>query len=93
MSRPASPKRPAIIRVQTQQRASEMMQLCDEHGVKVIVGIEPDKPEDISDVTRLLHPFQPVRRASHIGRNESCPCGSGRKFKKCCLRNTANPPG
>ena len=20
-----------------------------------------------------------------IGRNESCPCGSGKKFKKCCL--------
>ena len=22
---------------------------------------------------------------SKIGRNESCPCGSGQKFKKCCL--------
>ena len=21
----------------------------------------------------------------HIGRNDPCPCGSGRKFKKCCL--------
>lgn len=21
-----------------------------------------------------------------IGRNESCPCGSGKKFKKCCMR-------
>jgi len=20
-----------------------------------------------------------------IGRNELCPCGSGRKFKKCCI--------
>jgi uncharacterized protein YecA (UPF0149 family) len=19
-----------------------------------------------------------------VGRNESCPCGSGRKFKRCC---------
>ena len=24
-----------------------------------------------------------------IGRNEPCPCGSGRKFKKCCLRTGA----
>lgn len=23
-----------------------------------------------------------------IGRNESCPCGSGVKYKKCCLRKT-----
>src|SRR6056297_42933 len=22
---------------------------------------------------------------SHIGRNEPCPCGSGKKYKKCCL--------
>ncbi|WP_426807395.1 SEC-C metal-binding domain-containing protein [Streptococcus anginosus] len=21
-----------------------------------------------------------------IGRNEKCPCGSGKKYKKCCLK-------
>ena len=26
-------------------------------------------------------------RATRIGRNDPCPCGSGRKFKQCCLRN------
>jgi hypothetical protein len=25
-----------------------------------------------------------------IGRNESCPCGSGKKYKKCCLRKQSN---
>ncbi|MFD1850911.1 SEC-C metal-binding domain-containing protein [Oceanobacillus bengalensis] len=25
-----------------------------------------------------------------VGRNDSCPCGSGRKFKKCCLLNNGN---
>ena len=25
-----------------------------------------------------------VRRVK-IGRNDPCPCGSGRKFKKCCI--------
>ncbi|MBF0507928.1 MAG: preprotein translocase subunit SecA, partial [Deltaproteobacteria bacterium] len=30
---------------------------------------------------------QPVRRKDRkVGRNEPCPCGSGRKFKKCCGR-------
>jgi len=24
---------------------------------------------------------------SAVGRNESCPCGSGAKYKKCCLRS------
>ncbi len=23
--------------------------------------------------------------AMKIGRNEPCPCGSGKKYKKCCL--------
>ncbi|MGH6912329.1 MAG: SEC-C metal-binding domain-containing protein, partial [Geminicoccales bacterium] len=23
------------------------------------------------------------------GRNEPCPCGSGRKYKQCCLRKSA----
>jgi len=27
---------------------------------------------------------QPVRRGRKIGRNEPCPCGSGKKYKKCC---------
>lgn len=27
---------------------------------------------------------------TRIGRNSSCPCGSGRKFKKCCI-DTAIP--
>ena len=26
----------------------------------------------------------PPRRVSKIGRNEPCPCGSGKKYKKCC---------
>jgi hypothetical protein len=26
------------------------------------------------------------------GRNDLCPCGSGRKYKKCCLPNAAPPP-
>jgi len=29
-------------------------------------------------------PQQPVKRALKVGRNDPCPCGSGRKYKKCC---------
>ncbi len=25
-----------------------------------------------------------IRTAPKVGRNEPCPCGSERKFKKCC---------
>ena len=34
--------------------------------------------------------------ADGVGRNDPCPCGSGRKFKKCCLNRdsavSAVPP-
>lgn len=30
---------------------------------------------------------QPKRRGKKVGRNEPCPCGSGKKFKKCCGMN------
>jgi len=28
---------------------------------------------------------QQRRVPPRVGRNEPCPCGSGKKFKKCCL--------
>ena len=30
---------------------------------------------------------RPVRITTKIGRNDPCPCGSGKKYKKCCGRN------
>ncbi|MFC1683065.1 SEC-C metal-binding domain-containing protein [Candidatus Zixiibacteriota bacterium] len=27
---------------------------------------------------------QPVKADKKAGRNDPCPCGSGKKFKKCC---------
>ncbi len=32
---------------------------------------------------------QPVRKESKVGRNDPCPCGSGKKYKKCCGRAEA----
>ena len=28
---------------------------------------------------------QPIRKPPKVGRNDPCPCGSGKKYKKCCL--------
>ncbi len=28
----------------------------------------------------------PARAPARVGRNDPCPCGSGKKYKKCCLR-------
>lgn len=29
-------------------------------------------------------PPMPIKKDKKIGRNEPCPCGSGKKYKKCC---------
>jgi|LGOV01.1.fsa_nt_gb hypothetical protein len=34
----------------------------------------------------MVQQQEPVRVAKKIGRNEPCPCGSGKKYKKCCLK-------
>jgi len=42
--------------------------------------------------TDFAYPNEPVRNPwRHVGRNDPCPCGSGKKFKKCCLA-TGEPP-
>lgn len=30
--------------------------------------------------------LRPKIPARHVGRNDPCPCGSGKKFKKCCMK-------
>jgi len=42
--------------------------------------------------TDVVYPNEPVRNPwRHVGRNDPCPCGSGKKAKKCCLAN-GEPP-
>ena len=33
----------------------------------------------------MFHPETYVRAEPKVGRNDPCPCGSGKKYKKCCL--------
>ena len=88
MARLGSDKRPAVVRVQTMPKGEEIVALCEKRHWKVIVGIEPDQPEDLSDIDLLLRAHagksSAHRAAPSIGRNDPCPCGGGKKFKKCC---------
>jgi len=35
----------------------------------------------------ILEKLQPIVVGERTGRNEECPCGSGKKYKKCCGQN------
>lgn len=77
--------KPAVVKVQTEERAIEIMTLCNQRGWQVIVGIEPDNEENIKDVEKLLNGAAPVFKFKNsFPRNAPCPCGSGKLYKRCC---------
>ena len=43
---------------------------------------------DVSELNNVVGPGEPSITIRHesprVGRNDPCPCGSGKKFKKCC---------
>ena len=45
-----------------------------------VMDMIPEKP-----VNEVVSPIPLRRAASSVGRNEPCPCGSGKKHKHCCL--------
>jgi preprotein translocase subunit SecA len=43
------------------------------------------KPSDVvSEAAAAAEKAKPVRTGPKVGRNDPCPCGSGKKFKHCC---------
>ena len=77
-------KNPAVVNVQTEGRVKELESVFEENGWKYTIELEPDKPEDAKDLEMLLHPLKTKVTEKKVGRNETCPCGSGKKYKKCC---------
>ena len=79
-------KNPAIVNVQKKERVKELESVFEENGWKYKIELEPDKPEDIRDLDILLNPLKTKIAEKKVGRNEPCPCGSGKKYKKCCAK-------
>ena len=56
---------------------------------KELSQLESDLPHVLLDIywywQAIINKPQTVRREGEkIGRNDSCPCGSGKKYKACC---------
>jgi hypothetical protein len=63
---------------------SEMQAMAKEHQEKLGILKKPRR------IVQHVEEYPDVRLAktgAKIGRNEPCPCGSGKKYKRCCLRN------
>lgn len=58
------------------KKVERFMKLCPER-------FEPDEYEGYNEVDGYTNtPY--VRIEVKVGRNDPCPCGSGKKYKKCC---------
>jgi hypothetical protein len=85
-------------REEKERRQAERRAELDEMGRRYQAlkarGIDPfaklaEKPRPPSRVQPLPAAVEPVRLdRPKVGRNDPCPCGSGKKFKKCCARKS-----
>ncbi len=52
--------------------------------------LSKDEQKEVFRKAPLIpEPRAPMVRENHVGRNDPCPCGSGKKYKKCCLASAA----
>ncbi|GGC73746.1 protein translocase subunit SecA [Pedobacter quisquiliarum] len=73
------------------QQEPEQIQEAPEAPKAVPANVKTSKPEFqsatsdaiVMDDTREAVPQTPIRKEVVTGRNEPCPCGSGKKFKNC----------
>jgi preprotein translocase subunit SecA len=73
-----------------------MIERIREEAVKNLLRVQVRKaPVERKQVAKPVDTPAPdgdkpkvLKRAAKIGRNDPCPCGSGKKYKNCCGRNT-----
>jgi len=64
--------------------SSELMELLQRGNVETAEGRLQREYEHLHEMK--IPPTTEQQRRGRVGRNEPCPCGSGKKFKRCCLR-------
>jgi SWIM/SEC-C metal-binding protein len=79
-------KAPAVISVQTEARKEELIVTFTQNGWASKIDVNADQEENIRDLEILLESVNNEQAVSkkEASRNDPCPCGSGKKYKKCC---------
>ena len=87
MARLGSKENPIILNVHDQETLEWASMECTRNNWRFIIGMNPDQPEDLADLERKLNPETVEYIRPKIERNGPCPCGSGKKYKKCCINS------
>lgn len=81
-----TPKNPALLVVKSEERREEIRALFKENGWIERTKVRPNEEENLRDLELLQNEVATFKKEHHTGRNEPCICGSGKKYKKCCLK-------
>lgn len=81
-----SQKYPLALVVTSKVRKQEVETLVADAGLFADITINSSEGavESIAELNMLLNKQDPVKIEKLSGRNDSCVCGSGKKYKKCC---------
>ena len=76
-----------VVRTSSKSRAEDIAEMCEELGVRMTVEIDPDQPEDLRALHRIVRRrLQNAPITNAPSRNGKCPCGSGSRYKNCCAK-------
>jgi len=70
------------VRIQTQEEASQAAAAMEERAAEVS-NVTYTHPNEDGSVSQELDQATIAERFGHVGRNDPCPCGSGKKYKAC----------
>lgn len=81
-----SKKYPLSLVVISEARKQEVDAWVAEAGLhaKIALDTSENAVESIGELTVLLNKQDTIKLDKQPARNELCPCGSGKKYKKCC---------
>jgi hypothetical protein len=66
--------------------AVDLFACGDIEDVEMELGLRSERSRPRPDLAKLYgFDERPSRSKKKVGRNDPCPCGSGKKYKKCCL--------
>ena len=81
-----SKRGPLNLTVQNEARCEEVTVICKDKGWFCDITVDAERDEDIKALT-LMQEKQVVATSTRLaGRNDPCPCGSGKKYKQCCVK-------
>ena len=75
---------PLMLSVQSEARRAEVAAMCAERSWVCEIDVQADEDEDISAFTLLMEKQVVATTTRLAGRNEPCPCDSGKKYKQSC---------